>query len=47
MQNCLLKIHVCIENKYFTPKTAFYKALSTDYLDITGPSSGFEKWYGH
>ena len=23
-----------IENKYFTPKTAFYKALTTDYLDI-------------
>ena len=35
MQNCLLKIHVCIENKYFTrTKTAFYKALSTDHLDI-------------
>ena len=37
MQNCLLKIHVCIENKYFTPtcpKTALYKALTTDYLDI-------------
>ena len=26
--------HICIENKYFTPKTAFYKALTTDYLDI-------------
>ena len=25
---------VCTENKYFTPKTALYKALTTDYLDI-------------
>ena len=24
----------CIGNKHFTPKTAFYKALTTDYLDI-------------
>ena len=27
-------IRICIENKYFTPKMAFYKALTTDYLDI-------------
>ena len=41
MQNCLLKIHVCIENKYFTPKTAFYKALTSDYLDINRELKSF------
>ena len=33
MHNGQQKIHTCIENKYFTPKTAFYKALATDSLD--------------
>ena len=27
-------VHICIGNKHFTPKTASYKALTTDYLDI-------------
>ena len=27
-------IHISIENKYCTPKTAFYTALITDYLGI-------------
>ena len=34
VHNSKLKKHICIENKYFTPKTAFYKALTADYLDI-------------
>ena len=28
------KTNICIENKFFTPKMAFYKSLKTDYLDI-------------
>ena len=35
VHNCeYIKIHICIENKYFTPKTAFYKSLTADYLGI-------------
>ena len=31
VHNCYKIYILCIENKYFTPKTAFYKALTTDY----------------